>query len=199
MVFINRYFSFLLIAFVLVGCSNENTNEQDSSSVVSSESAEEFLKSESGSEEKATYNPGNGEEMAEFFRNYFGAEVEISVYEFEQEQEMNYMYPEIFTVSADATDDTVRQITFFEVDAADIRTILKIANFPDEPVIEEALSFEGELNEPNFGDKYATEYNNELGLGVDITIKGNMWNEENNKPYSLTLFYDKSAYDKYIG
>lgn len=57
---------------------------------------------------------------------------------------------------------TVKQITFFEVDSADIRTILEIANFPDEIVIEEALSFEGELNEPIYGDIYATEYHNDV-------------------------------------
>ncbi len=109
------------------------------------------------------------------------------------------MYPEIFTVSSDAADGTVKQITFFEVDAADIRTILEIANFPDEPVIEEVLSFEGELNEPIYGDMYATEYNNDVGLGVDLTIKGCIWGEENNKPYSLTLLYDKSSYGENAG
>lgn len=122
--------------------------------------------------------------------------MEIVPNEFEQEQERNYAYPEIFTVSADIANDTVRQITFFEVDAEDIQTILKIADFSEEPVIEEALSFERELNEPNFGDSYATEYKNDLGLGVEITIKGSMWSEENKNPYSLTLFYDKRAYDK---
>ncbi|EDP68065.1 hypothetical protein CAT7_00860 [Carnobacterium sp. AT7] len=203
MIFIKKYFSFILIAFALVGCSKETNEgtpiEQDSSLFVSSGSAEESLESESVSEKKATYNPENGEEMAEFFRDYFSAQVEINAYEFEQEQEMNYMYPEIFIVSSDVADDTVRQITFFEVDAEDIQTILKMANFPEEPVIEEALSFEGELNDPNFGDKYATEYSNDLGLGVDITIKGNMWSEENKKPYNLTSFYDKRAYDEYAG
>lgn len=159
---IKKYFSCILISFALVGCSKETTSEQNSSAVVFSGIIEESLESESVDEEGATYNPENGEEMAEFFRDYFGAEMEISVYEFEQEQEMNDMYPEIFTVSADAADDTVKQITFFEVDAADIRTIVEIANFPDDPVIEEALSFEGDLNEPIYEDRYATEYNNDV-------------------------------------
>lgn len=125
--------------------------------------------------------------------------MEIEAYEFDQELEMNYMYPEIFTLSADVADDTARQITFLEVDTDDIQMILKIADFPEEPVIEEALSFERELNELNFGDEYVTEYNNDLELGIYIMIKGSMWNEENNKLYSLTLFYDKSTFHKYVG
>lgn len=56
---------------------------------------------------------------------------------------MNYVYPEIITVSADIVDYTVRKITFFEVDEEDVRTILKIADFPKEQVIEDDLSFEG--------------------------------------------------------
>lgn len=165
----------------------------------SSESEVGFLESGSVNEKVAAYNPENGEETADFFRDYFGAQAEIYLNKFEEEQEMNYMYPEIFTVSADIVSDTVKQITFFEVDEEDIRTILKIADFPEDSVIEEALSFEGELNEPDFGDMYATEYKNDRGLGAKITIKGSMWNAENKKPYSLTLFYDKKAYDKYAG
>lgn len=55
-----------------------------------------------------------------------------------------------------------------------------------------------ELNELNFGDSYATEYKSDLRLNVKITIKGSIWSEKNNKPYSLTLFYDKNAYEKYV-
>ncbi|MEK4947809.1 hypothetical protein [Carnobacterium sp. FSL W8-0810] len=51
-------------------------------------------------------------------------------------------------MSADVENDTVSQITFFEVGEKDIRTILKIADFPEEPAIEEALSFDGDLDEP---------------------------------------------------
>ena len=69
----------------------------------------------------ATNNPENGEEMAELFRAYYGAQMEIYSNKFEQEQEKNYVYPKIFTVSAD---------------------------FPEEPAIEEAFSFEGDLDEP---------------------------------------------------
>lgn len=49
--------------------------------------------------------------------------MEIEAYEFEQELEINYMYPENFTLSADVADDTVRQITFLELDTDDIQTI----------------------------------------------------------------------------
>ncbi|MEG0267857.1 MAG: hypothetical protein RR439_08110 [Carnobacterium sp.] len=74
------------------------------------------MESKSVNETKAAYNLENGKETAEFFRAYLGSEMEIQSYEFDEEQEINYMYPSIFTVSADVTNDTVKQITFFEVD-----------------------------------------------------------------------------------
>ena len=165
----------------------------------SSEQAENSMESKLINEKKAAYNLESGEETAEFFRDYFGTQVEASIYDFEEEQETNYMYPEIFTLSADSASDAVEQITFFAVDEEDVRNILKIADFPKNPVIEEVLSFEGELNEPNYGDFYSTEYYNDLGLGANITIKGTIWGDEEENPYSLTLFYDKKAYDKYAG
>ncbi|MFL2146456.1 hypothetical protein [Desemzia sp. FAM 24101] len=133
--------------------------------------------------------------MAEFFRDYFGLQMELYIDEFEEEQERHYMYPEIFTVTADVASDTVQKITFFDVEEEEIRDILKIADFPEDPVIEEALSFEGDLNEPLFGDVYSTEYKDDVGLGVHITIKESGWGE--GKPYSLGLLYDKVAFDKY--
>lgn len=174
----------------------ENPVEVGSITIASSESTEDSLESNSVNETKATYNLENGKETAEFFRAYFGSEMEIQSYEFYEEQETNYMYPSIFTVSADVTNDTVKQITFFEVDEEDIRTLLKTANFSKDPLIEEALAFEGDLREPHFGDNYSTEYYNDLGLGVSLLIKGSMWEGSNEKPYSLTLFYDKKSYDK---
>ncbi|WP_414838604.1 hypothetical protein [Carnobacterium sp. TMP28] len=192
---IKKSIGFLLIvsALVLVGCS-----EGERTTISSSESTEESLKSESVNELKATYNLESGKETAEFFRAYFGSEMMIQPYEFDEEQEINYMYPSIFTVTADAANDTVRQITFFEVDEEDSRMILKKADFATNPLIEEALAFEGNLKEPNFGDNYSSDYDNDLGLGVSLLIKGSMWEGSNDKPYSLTLFYDKKAYDKYV-
>ena len=200
---IKKYFSFILIAFALVGCSAENNEgtsiKQDSGISISSESAEESMESKSINEKKATYNLESGEETAEFFSDYFGTQLEVCVYDFEDEQEINYMYPEIFTLSADSASDAVEQITFFAIDKEEVRDILKIACFPENPVIEEVLSFEGELKDPTSGDFYSTEYYNDLGLGANITIKGTIWGDEEEKPYSLTLFYDKKAYDKYAG
>lgn len=95
---------------------------------------------------KATYNLESGEETTEFFSDYFGTQMEVSVYDFE-----------------------------------------------------EVLSFEGELKDPTYGDFYSTEYYNDQGLGANLTIKGTIWGDEEEKPYSLTLFYDKKAYDKYAG
>lgn len=193
----------MIVAIALVGCSAENNEgtsiQQDSSMSISSESAEESMESKSINEKKATYNLESGEETAEFFSDYFGTQVEASIYDFEDEQETNYMYPEIFTLTADSASDAVKQITFFGVDKEEIRDILKIADFPENPVIEEVLSFEGELNDPTSGDFYSTEYYNDLGLGANITIKGTIWGDEKEKPYSLTLFYDKKVYDKYAG
>lgn len=203
MILIKKYFSFILIAFALVGCSAENNEgtsiKQDSSISISSESAEESMESKSINEKKATYNLESGEETAEFFSDYFVTQLEVCVYDFEDEQEINYMYPEIFTLSADSASDAVEQITFFAIDKEEVRDILKIADFPENPVIEEVLSFEGELKDPTSGDFYSTEYYNDLGLGANITIKGTIWGDEEEKPYSLTLFYDKKAYDKYAG
>ena len=199
MIFIKKYLGAIAIALFLVGCSSEtseeNPGEQESSIVVSSGSAEESSESEPVTENKAVYNLESGKEMAEFFRDYFGLQMELYIDEFEEEQEMYYMYPEIFTVTADPASDTVQQITFFDVDEEEIRDILKIADFPEDPVIQEALSFEGDLNEPLFGDVYSTEYKDDVGLGVHITIKGSGWGE--GKPYSLGLLYDKAAFDKY--
>lgn len=175
----------------------ENSVEEGSITNASSKSTKDSLVSESDNKTKFTYNLENGKETAEYFRAYFGSEMKIQPYEFDEEQEINYMYPSIFTVTADVANDTVKQITFFEVDEDDIRTILKTANFSKDPLIEEALAFEGDLKEPNFGDDYSTEYYNDLGLGVSLLIKGNMWEGSNEKPYSLTLFYDKIAYDKF--
>ena len=191
------------MALALVGCSAENNEgtsiKQDSNMSISSESAEESMESKLINEEKATYNLESGEETTEFFSDYFGTQVEASIYDFEEEQETNYMYPEIFTLSADSTNDAVKQITFFAVNKEEVRDILKIADFPENPVIEEVLSFEGELKDPTYGDFYSTEYYNDLGLGANLTIKGTIWGDEEEKPYSLTLFYDKKAYDKYAG
>ncbi|MEK4947808.1 hypothetical protein [Carnobacterium sp. FSL W8-0810] len=81
----------MIIALALVSCSEESNEEtpieQEISIFVSSESAEESLESAVGDEKNATYNPGNGEEMAELFRAYYGAQMEIYSNEFEQEQE----------------------------------------------------------------------------------------------------------------
>lgn len=96
-----------------------------------------------------------------FFRNYFGA----------QEKGLNYFYLDIFTVSTDITIDTVQLITIFEIDTEDICTILKLAHFPEELVIEEELSFEWKMKCPYFGDSYATKYKNDIKLGVEMTIK----------------------------
>lgn len=191
------------MTLALVGCSaknNEGTSiKQDSSMSSSSEQAEESIESKMINEKKGAYNLESGEETAEFFSDYFGTQVEASIYDFEEEQETNYMYPEIFTLSADSASDAVEQITFFALDKEEVRDILKIADFPENPVIEEALSFEGELKNPTSGDFYSTEYYDNLGLGANITIKGTIWGDEEEKPYSLTLFYDKKAYDKYAG
>lgn len=191
------------MTLALVGCSaknNEGTSiKQDSSMSSSSEQAEESMESKMINEKKGAYNLESGEETAEFFSDYFGTQVEASIYDFEEEQETNYMYPEIFTLSADSASDAVEQITFFALDKEEVRDILKIADFPENPVIEEALSFEGELKNPTSGDFYSTEYYDNLGLGANITIKGTIWGDEEEKPYSLTLFYDKKAYDKYAG
>ena len=191
------------MALALVGCSAKNnegaTNKRDSNMSSSSESAEEPMESKSINEKKATYNLESGEEMTEFFSDYFGAQMEVSVYDFEEEQETNYMYSDIFTLSADSASDAVKQITFFGVDKEEVQDILKIANFPENPVIEEVLSFEGELKDPTYGDFYSTEYYNDLGLGANLTIKGTIWGDAEEKSYSLTLFYDKKAYDKYAG
>lgn len=195
-----KYVGVLAITLILAGCSSENSEEapieQESSTIFSSASTEESSVSESTNQEKGAYNLESGQETAEFFRDYFGSEMELQPYEFEEEQEMNYMYPDIFTVSADAESDRVQQITFFDVDEEDIRTILDIASFPEDPVIEEALSYEGELKEPSFGDNYATEYKDDLGLGVSITIKGNMWSGTNEKPYSLALLFDEESFEE---
>ncbi|MEK4947800.1 hypothetical protein [Carnobacterium sp. FSL W8-0810] len=193
-----------MASLALVGCSAKNNGEeasieQDSGSSVSSELAVESIESESVNEKRATYNLESGEETAEFFSDYFGTQMEVSIYDFEDEQETNYMYSEIFTLSADSASDAVEQITFFALDKEEVRDILKIADFPENPVIEEALSFEGELKNPTSGDFYSTEYYDDLGLGANITIKGTIWGDEEEKPYSLTLFYDKKAYDKYAG
>lgn len=196
-----RCFVVIIVALALVGCStesNEGTSiKQNSSMSSSSEQAEDSMESKSINEKNAAYNLESGEEMAEFFSDYFGTQLEASVYDFEDEQETNYMYPEIFTLSADSASDVVEQITFFALDKEEVRDILKIADFPENPVIEKVLSFEGELNDPTSGDFYSTEYYNDLGLGANITIKGPIWGDEKEKPYSLTLFYDKNAYDKY--
>lgn len=190
------------MALALVGCSAENNEgtsiKQDSSMSSSSESAEESMESGSINEKKAAYNLESGEETTEFFSGYFGKQMEVSIYDFEEEQETNYMYSDIFTLSADSASDAVEQITFFGIDKEEVQDILKIADFPENPVIEEVLSFEGELKDPTYGDFYSTEYYNDLGLGANITIKGTIWGDEE-KPYSLTLFYDEKAYDKYAG
>lgn len=165
----------------------------------SSEQTKESMESKSINEKKATYNLESGEETAEFFSDYFSTQMEVAIYNFEEEQETNYMYPEIFTLSADSASDAVEQITFFAVDKEEVRDILKTADFPENPVIEEVLSFEGELKDPTSGDFYSTEYYNDLGLGANLTIKGTIWGDAEEKPYSLTLFYDKKAYDKYAG
>ena len=191
------------MALALAGCSAENNEgtsiKQDSNMSSSFESAEESMESGSINEKKATYNLESGEETTEFFSDYFGTQMEVSIYDFEEEQEINYMYSEIFTLSADSASDAVEQITFFGVDKEEVQDILKIADFPENPVIEEVLSFEGELKDPTYGDFYSTEYYNDLGLGANITIKGTIWGDEKEKPYSLTLFYDKKVYDKYAG
>lgn len=191
------------MALTLVGCSAENNEgtsiKQYSSMSASSEQTKESVESKSINEKKATYNLESGEETAEFFSDYFGTEMEASIYDFEEEQKINYMYPDIFTLSADSASDAVEQITFFAVDKEEVRDILKIADFRENPVIEEVLSFEGKLKDPTSGDFYSTEYYNDLGLGANITIKGTIWGDEEEKPYSLTLFYDKKAYDKYAG
>ena len=191
------------MTLALVGCSTENNEgtsiKQYSSMSASSEQTKESVESKSINEKKATYNLESGEETAEFFSDYFGTEMEASIYDFEEEQKINYMYPDIFTLSADSASDAVEQITFFAVDKEEVRDILKIADFRENPVIEEVLSFEGELKDPTYGDFYSTEYYNDLGLGANLTIKGTIWGDEEEKPYSLTLFYDKKAYDKYAG
>lgn len=191
------------MALALVGCSaenNEGTSIKQGSNMSSSfESAEESMESGSINEKKATYNLESGEETTEFFSDYFGKQMEVSVYDFEEEQETNYMYSDIFTLSADSASDAVKQITFFGVDKEEVQDILKIANFPENPVIEEVLSFEGELKDPTYGDFYSTEYYNDLGLGANLTIKGTIWGDAEENPYSLTLFYDKKAYEKYAG
>lgn len=191
------------MVLALVGCSAENNEgtsiKQDSNMSSSSESAEETMESGSINEKKAAYNLESGEETTEFFSDYFGTQMEVSIYDFEEEQETNYMYSDIFTLSADSASDAVEQITFFGVNKKEVRDILKIANFPENPVIEKVLSFEGELKDPTYGDFYSTEYYNDLGLGANLTIKGTIWGDEEEKPYSLTLFYDKKAYDKYAG
>lgn len=191
------------MTLALVGCSTENNEgtsiKQYSSMSASSEQTKESVESKSINEKKATYNLESGEETAEFFSDYFGTEMEASIYDFEEEQKINYMYPDIFTLSADSASDAVEQITFFAVDKEEVRDILKIADFRENPVIEEVLSFEGKLKDPTSGDFYSTEYYNDLGLGANITIKGTIWGDEEEKPYSLTLFYDKKAYDKYAG
>lgn len=193
-----KYIGILVITLSLFGCAREKSNEspaeQESSMAISSESIEESSDSESDNEKKFAYNPESGEETAEFFREYYGSEMEIDPYEFEEEQEMNYMYPAIFTVSADANSDKINQIVFFDVNEEDIRKLLEIVSFPEDPVVEEALSFEGDLNEPIYGDIYTTEYHEDVELGVSITIKGSGWGEE--KPYSLALIYDKDAFDE---
>ena len=195
-----KYIGILAIALTLFGCSRENSEEtpaeQESSMVISSESIEESSESESANGEKFTYNPESGEETAEFFRDYYGSEMEIDPYEFEEEQEMNYMYPAVFTVSADAKSDKINQIVFFDVNEEDIRNLLEIVGFPEDPVVEEALSFEGDLNEPIYGDIYTTKYYDEVEMGVNITIKGSGWYAEDDKPYVLGIVYDKSIYDK---
>lgn len=191
------------MALALVGCSaknNEGTSiKQDSNMSISSESAEESMESGSINEKKAAYNLESGEETTEFFSGYFGTQMEVSIYDFEEEQETNYMYSDIFTLSADRVSDAVEQITFFGIDKEEVQDILKIADFPENPVIEEVLSFEGELKDPTYGDFYSTEYYNDLELGANLTIKGTIWGDAEEKPYSLTLFYDKKAYDKYAG
>ncbi|WP_188204267.1 hypothetical protein [Desemzia incerta] len=195
-----KYIGILAIALTLFGCSRENSEEtpaeQESSMVISSESIEESSESESVDENKAAYDLENGKETAEFFKEYFGLEGEIDAYEFEEEQEMNYMYPEIFNVTADATSDKVTQITFFDVNEEDIRNLLKTVGFPEDPIVEEALSFEGDLNEPIYGDIYTTKYYDEVEMGANITIKGSGWYAEEDNPYVLGIVYDKSIYDK---
>ncbi len=191
------------MALALGGCSAENNEgtsiRQDSNMSNSSESAEESMENKSINEKKATFNLESREETTEFFSDYFGTQLEVSIYDFQDEQETNYMYPEIFTLSAYSASDAVEQITFFGVDKEEVRDILKIADFPENLVIEEVLSFKGELKDPTYGDFYSTEYYNDLGLGANLTIKGTIWGDEEEKPYSLTLFYDKKAYDKYAG
>lgn len=117
------------MALALVGCSAKNnegaTIKQDSSMSFSSESAEESMESKSINEKKATYNLESGEETAEFFSDYFGTQVEASIYDFEEEQETNYIYSEIFTLSADSASDAVEQITFFAVDKEEVRDIFR--------------------------------------------------------------------------
>ncbi|MCA9765901.1 MAG: hypothetical protein KC455_05740 [Carnobacterium sp.] len=203
--FIRTYSRFLLLVVVLIlnGCSadkdiKESPLDEGGKISASFESKKESVESGLANEVKARYNLENGKETAEFLRMYFGSEMTIQAYEFDEEQEINYMYPSVFTVTADLANDTVRQITFFEVDEEDSRMILKTAGFASSPLIEGALAFEGDLKEPNFGDNYSTDYDNDLGLGVSLLIKGSMWEGSNDKPYSLTLFYDKKAYDKYV-
>jgi len=79
----------------------ENSVEEGSITNASSKSTKDSLVSESDNKTKFTYNLENGKETAEYFRAYFGSEMKIQPYEFDEEQEINYMYPSIFTVTAD--------------------------------------------------------------------------------------------------
>ena len=78
----------------------------------------------------------------------------------------------------------------------DIRNLLRTVDFPEDPIVEEALSFEGDLNELIYGDIYTTKYYDEVEMGANITIKGSGWYAEEDNPYVLGIVYDKSIYDK---